>query len=67
MKKPKAKAARKTPPKTRTSIWLDDSLRSQLDRKCLAEHRSLAEIIQMLLRKALGKPTKETPDAPIFG
>lgn len=55
--------------KTRTSIWLAKDLRRQLDNRAKQENRSLASTIDTLLRKGLGKPAKETVDAPapIFG
>lgn len=53
----------------RTSMWLANDLRALLDRRAAADKRSLAQTIDMALRKGLGKPVKETPDAvpPIFG
>lgn len=41
----------------RTSIWLDNSLRKQLDAKASAEGRSLAGTIEFYLRKGLGVKT----------
>lgn len=55
----------------RTSMWLANELRAQLDRRAKADRRSLAQTIDFYLRKGLGKPTaaKDEPDAaaPIFG
>lgn len=58
------------PAKTRTSIWLANDLRAQLDRRCEADNRSLAQVIDLLLRAGLAKqpqPKKVTADASIFG
>lgn len=53
----------------RTSMWLANDLRRQLDTRAKNDRRSLAQTIDFYLRKGLGKPAKETPDAsaPIFG
>lgn len=53
----------------RTSMWLANDLRAQLDRRARADNRSLAQTIDMALRKGLGKPEKGVPDAAatIFG
>ncbi|MGZ5988759.1 MAG: hypothetical protein ACXWLZ_06895 [Rhizomicrobium sp.] len=54
----------------RTSMWLANDLRAQLDRRAKADRRSLAQTIDFYLRKGLGKPTKGEADAapaPIFG
>lgn len=56
--------------KSRTSIWLEDDLRKQLDRRKAATGNSLARVITDTLRKGLARsPTKDAPDAaaPIFG
>lgn len=60
----------KKPSKRRTSIWLEDDLRAQLDRRAKADKRSLAYTITNTLRKGLARSTtKDAPDAaaPIFG
>jgi hypothetical protein len=56
------KAVPKTKRSKRTSIWLDNDLRFQLDRRAKAAGRSLAETIEFYLRKGLNKPEKEAPD-----
>lgn len=63
------KKARKTKKaKSRTSIWLEDDLRAQLDRRAATTNMSLARVITDTLRKGLSK-AKGEPDAaaPIFG
>lgn len=62
--------SKKLKSKRRTSIWLEDDLRAQLDRKARAAKRSLAFTITDTLRKGLARSTmKDAPDdaAPIFG
>ncbi|MGO3930833.1 hypothetical protein [Rhodopseudomonas pseudopalustris] len=61
-KKPQA-----APSKTRTSIWLANDLRAQLDKRCEAENSSLARMIEMLLRDGLSKRVRKAADASIFG
>lgn len=63
----KPKTKRK--PKSRTSIWLEDDLRAQLDRRAEAANVSLARTITDTLRKGLARSPKGEPDAPatIFG
>ncbi|MDI1263894.1 MAG: hypothetical protein PS018_11615 [bacterium] len=57
----------------RTSMWLDNGLRAQLDKRATAEGRSLAQTIEFYLRKGLGlratvqKTQPGESDAPIFG
>jgi hypothetical protein len=53
----------------RTSMWLANDLRRQLDTRARNDRRSLAQTIDFYLRKGLGKPAKESADAaaPIFG
>jgi hypothetical protein len=65
----KIKRVPKNKVSTRTSMWLANELRAQLDRRAKAERRSLAQTIDFYLRKGLGKPAKEEPNAaaPIFG
>lgn len=62
----KIKSAKKT--KRRTSIWLENDLRAQLDRRAASANVSLARVITDTLRKGLSK-SKGEPDAPatIFG
>lgn len=65
-KTPKPKTKRK--PKSRTSIWLENDLRSQLDRRAESTGNSLARVITDTLRRGLSK-SKGEPDAAatIFG
>jgi hypothetical protein len=54
----------------RTSMWLANDLRRLLDTRAKNDRRSLAQTIDFYLRKGLGKPTKDAPDADsatIFG
>ncbi len=54
----------------RTSMWLDNGLRRQLDTRAKNDRRSLAQTIDHYLRKGLGKPAKDEADAApatIFG
>ena len=66
MTKTKAKTAKKA--KRRTSIWLENDLRAQLDRRATSSNRSLAFVITDTLRKGLSKSKGEADaPAPIFG
>lgn len=58
----------KRKPKSRTSIWLENDLRKQLDRRAESTGNSLARVITDTLRKGLSK-SKGEPDATptIFG
>lgn len=53
MKKPTAKKPKKL--KSRTSIWLEDDLRKQLDRRVETSGLSLARVITDTLRRGLKK------------
>lgn len=55
--------------KSRTSIWLENDLRAQLDRRVEATNQSLARVISDTLRKGLARAPKGEPDAAatIFG
>lgn len=64
MKRAKAKRAAKT----RTSIWLDNDLRKKLDARRDKEGRSLANMIEVLLRDGLKRDPKAEPaSATVFG
>jgi hypothetical protein len=67
--KEKVKRVPKNKVSRRTSMWLANELRTQLDRRAKADRRSLAQTIDFYLRKGLGKPAKDVADAPatIFG
>lgn len=67
MTKTKTKSAPRKA-KRRTSIWLENDLRAQLDRRAESTKRSLAFVIADTLRKGLSK-SKGDADAPatIFG
>lgn len=67
MTKAKIKSAPKKA-KRRTSIWLENDLRSQLDRRVASTGNSLARVITDTLRKGLSKSKGEADaPAPIFG
>lgn len=54
--------------KSRTSIWLEDDLRAQLDRRAASTNLSLARVITDTLRKGLSKSKGDADaPAPIFG
>lgn len=58
---PKTQRISKNAGKTRTSMWLDDTLRKRIDERAAKEQRSLAFMLDALLRKALGLSPRNEP------
>lgn len=67
MKKPKTKKVKLA--KSRTSIWLEDDLRTRLDRRAEKTGLSLARTISDTLRKGLSRVEgdADAATATIFG